>query len=62
MHGSMVIVRLDDKHEATFKQLIVEGENRYLRAANPNWPEPIIQINGNAATICGVVILKAERV
>lgn len=62
IHGSMVIVRLDDKHEATFKRLVIEGDQRYLRAINPAWPEPIIQINGNAATICGVVILKAERV
>ncbi|MEF8708268.1 MAG: LexA family transcriptional regulator [Candidatus Accumulibacter propinquus] len=61
MHGSMVVVRLDDKREATFKRLVIEGDRRYLRALNPAWPDPIIQINGNA-TLCGVVILKAERV
>ena len=57
----MVVVRLDDKREATFKKLVVEGDRRHLRALNPAWPEPIILINGNA-TLCGVVILKAERV
>lgn len=61
IHGSMVVVRLDDEQEATFKQLVVEGSRCYLRAANPLWPNPILQINSNA-TICGVVILKAEIV
>lgn len=56
-HRSAVIVRLDDEKEATFKQLIIEGDRRYLKALNPAWPEPIIQINGDA-TICGVVIGK----
>lgn len=54
-HGSLVIVRLDDAQDATFKKLVIEGDRKYLRALNPAWPEPIIQANGNA-TICGVVI------
>jgi len=61
VHGSMVVVRLDDEQEATFKQLVVEGDRRYLRAANPSWPDRIVQIDGNA-TICGVVIFKGEKV
>lgn len=56
-NGSRVVVRLDDEKEATFKQLVIEGDRRYLRALNPSWPEKIIEINGNA-TICGVVIGK----
>lgn len=57
-HGKNVVVRLDDEHEATFKQLVVEGGQMFLRALNPDWPGPkLIQINGNA-TICGVVIGK----
>ena len=57
-HGKNVVVRLDDEHEATFKQLVVEGEQKMLRALNPDWPGPkLIPINGNA-TICGVVIGK----
>lgn len=54
-NGSRVIVRLDDSKEATFKQLVMEGDKKYLKALNPAWPEKIIEINGNA-TICGVVI------
>lgn len=60
-HGALVVVRLDDDKEATFKKLVIEGERKYLRALNPAWPEPIIKINGNA-TICGVVIFKGEDV
>lgn len=57
-HGKHVVVRLDDEHEATFKQLVVEGGQRFLRALNPDWPGPkLIPIEGNA-TICGVVIGK----
>jgi SOS-response transcriptional repressor LexA len=61
LHGSLVVVRLDDDREATFKRLVVEGDRRYLRALNPSWPEPMIQVNGNA-TFCGVVIGKWEGV
>lgn len=56
-NGSRVVVRLDDDKEATFKQLVIEGERRYLRALNPSWPEKIIEVKGEA-TICGVVIGK----
>ncbi|WP_273702974.1 S24 family peptidase [Candidatus Accumulibacter vicinus] len=57
-HGKHVVVRLDDEQEATFKQLVVEGGQRFLRALNPDWPGPkLIPIDGNA-TICGVVIGK----
>jgi len=56
-NGSRVVVRLDDNKEATFKQSVIEGEKRYLKALNPAWPEKIIEINGNA-TICGVVFGK----
>jgi SOS-response transcriptional repressor LexA len=53
-HKSLVVVRLDDEAEATFKQLILEGGKKYLKALNPNWPNRIFEVNGNA-TICGVV-------
>jgi SOS-response transcriptional repressor LexA len=54
---SCVVVRLEDKHDSTFKQLIEEGGRRYLKALNPPWPEPIIEVNADA-TICGVAIGK----
>lgn len=56
-HGKNVVVRLDDDQEATFKNLVVEGSRRFLRPLNPDWPEKMIEVNGNA-TICGVVVGK----
>lgn len=59
-HGSYVVVRLDDDKKATFKQLVLEGEQRFLRPENPAWPKQLIPINGNA-TICGVVIGRYQK-
>ncbi|MBV1842221.1 S24 family peptidase [Photobacterium ganghwense] len=50
-----VVARLDDSDEATFKQIIIEGDLKFLRPVNPNWPEQLIPINGNC-TIVGVVV------
>jgi len=58
-NGSMVVVKLDESQEATFKQLVIEGDQKFLKPLNPAWPEPIIKINGNAQ-VCGVVIGKYE--
>ena len=58
-HRSLVIARLEDEHESTFKQLIIEGGQRMLQALNPSWPNRIIPINGHCS-ICGVVIGKVE--
>ncbi len=58
-HRSLVIVRLDDQNEATFKRLIIDGDSKFLEALNPSWPDRIIKVNGNA-TFCGVVIARME--
>lgn len=58
-HGKYVIVRLDDSNEATFKQLLIEGGRKYLKALNPDWPDRIIEVNVKA-TICGVIIFKGQ--
>lgn len=58
VNGSMVVVRLDDDHTATFKQLLVEPDGEMmLMALNPAWPNRIMKISSKA-TICGVVIGK----
>jgi SOS-response transcriptional repressor LexA len=54
INKSLVICRLDDQPEATFKRLLIEDGVKMLEALNPSWPQRIIKINGNA-TICGVV-------
>lgn len=61
VHGKYVVVQLDESNEATFKQLIIEGNQQYLKALNPDWPNRIIEVN-TAATICGVVVFKGEVV
>lgn len=58
-HGSLVVVRLENSNEATFKKLIIDGDKKFLEALNPAWPDRIFPINDNAS-ICGVVIAKLE--
>jgi len=58
--GSFVVVR-DGAGEATFKQLVEEDGRRYLRAANPDWPHPIVEARPDAA-VCGVVVFRGAPV
>jgi SOS-response transcriptional repressor LexA len=60
-HKKFVVVRSNESMEATFKQLIVEENRRYLKALNPDWPDRIVAIGENT-TICGVVVFKGEEV
>lgn len=57
--GKFVIARKEGSKEVTFKQLIREGDEAYLKAINPQWPEPIIRMD-EAWHICGVVVCKME--
>lgn len=59
IHRSLVVAKLVDSQEATFKQLIIEGSQKYLKALNPSWPEQFIRIDGDAV-FCGVAIAKHE--
>jgi SOS-response transcriptional repressor LexA len=59
IHGSYVVARLDDDNHATFKQLIIENGQKFLKAANPNWPEQLTPINGNC-TLVGKVIFAGK--
>ncbi|HKZ74356.1 MAG TPA: LexA family transcriptional regulator [Steroidobacteraceae bacterium] len=51
-NGDYVVVKLDDKDQATFKQLVVDGPRRYLKPVNPRYP--VIPVERDAS-ICGVV-------
>ena len=59
-HGDNVVVRLHSDNTSTFKRLVIEGEQTYLRAINPNWPSPIIEVQGDA-TISGVVVSRTSN-
>jgi len=59
INGSFVIARLDDENQATFKQLIIDGNKKYLKALNPDWPNKFVEINGNC-TIVGKVVFTGK--
>nr|MCH9698580.1 S24 family peptidase [Gammaproteobacteria bacterium] len=59
VHGKFVVVQLNGSNQATFKQLIVENNQQFLKALNPDWPDRIMAIK-EEATICGVVVFKGE--
>ncbi|MES9857573.1 MAG: S24 family peptidase [Sedimenticola sp.] len=61
LHGKYIVVQIEEPNEATFTQLIIEGDKQYLKALNPDWPRRIIEVD-TAATICGVVVFKGEEV
>lgn len=52
-NGNLVVAKLEDDNEATFKKLIVDGSQRYLKGLNPQWP--LVSINGNCKII-GVAV------
>lgn len=49
INGSLVIAKLSDSNEATFKKLIIDGGQKYLKGLNPQWP--LVPINGNCRII-----------
>lgn len=53
VNGSLVVAKLVDDNEATFKKLVIDGNQKYLRGLNPQWP--MVPINGNCKII-GVAI------
>ena len=53
VNGSLVIAKLVDSNEATFKKLIIDAGQKYLKGLNPAWP--MVPINGNCKII-GVAV------
>ncbi|WP_162500810.1 LexA family protein [Modicisalibacter coralii] len=54
--GDDVVAVMTETGEATFKRFIEEpGSGKMLKAINPAWHEPYIQINGNCRVV-GVVV------
>jgi len=56
---SFVITMFNESGDTTFKQLIVDGPQRYLKPLNPNYS--MLQINGEVS-FCGVVIDVIQRI
>lgn len=42
--GSYIIASLTGQNEVVFKQLVIEGDRKYLKAANPDWPDKFTQL------------------
>ncbi|MEH4796495.1 S24 family peptidase [Enterobacter kobei] len=53
INGSLVIAKLSDSNEATFKKLVIDGAQKYLKGLNPQWP--LVAVNGNCRII-GVAV------
>ncbi|HAV4999683.1 TPA: XRE family transcriptional regulator [Acinetobacter baumannii] len=53
--NDLVIVACAGETEATFKKLIIEGNNRYLEPLNPDWPEKIIRLTEDCRLVGKVV-------
>ncbi|EMJ6797637.1 helix-turn-helix domain-containing protein [Morganella morganii] len=58
INGSLVIAKLTESNEATFKKLVIDGGSMMLRGLNPAWP--IVPVNGNCKII-GVVVQMMMR-
>lgn len=52
-NGNLIIAKLVDDNEATFKKLVIDGSQKFLKGLNPQWP--MTPINGNCRII-GVAI------
>ncbi|MDU2939109.1 MAG: LexA family transcriptional regulator [Enterobacteriaceae bacterium] len=52
-NGSLVIAKLTEANEATFKKLVLDGGQKFLKPLNPQYP--LMHINGNCK-ILGVVV------
>ena len=56
MPGNLVVAKLDDSNEATFKQFIQDASGRYLKPLNPSYR--MIPINGNCRFVGRVIEAK----
>lgn len=59
MNGNLVVAKLENENEATFKQYMVDAGRKYLKALNPHHPPTII--NGNCRIVGVVVDIKWEH-
>lgn len=56
-NGQLVIAKMTDADEATFKRLVIDGARTYLEPLNPRYP--VIEVTKGELHIVGVVIAKA---
>ena len=59
-HGKDVVVTFKGSERPVFKRLIIEGQDSFLMALNPHFPNRIIKVDGNTS-ICGVVVFSGRE-
>ena len=57
--GKFVIARRNSDHKTTFKQLMKDDDDFYLKALNPDWGDRYIRM-AEEWHVCGVVICKID--
>jgi len=57
-NGRLVVAKLTDSEEVTFKRLVIDGGRKFLKALNPAYP--VIEINSNCR-IVGVVTESKQK-
>ena len=58
--GKRVVAMCDSWEKATFKQLVVDGDSRYLKAMNPDWPQQYLPLTSDCRIIGTVVFSGRE--
>jgi len=58
-HRSIVVVRIGNSEEATFRQIIAEGGQWLLLQLNPSWPSRVSPLSADDAVL-GTVIAKVQ--
>ncbi|MGO2345762.1 MAG: LexA family protein, partial [Providencia sp.] len=59
INGKLVVAKLVNENEATFKQYVVDAGNHYLKPLNPQYR--MIPINGNCRIVGVVVDAKIKK-
>ncbi len=59
-NGKLVVAKLINENEATFKKYVEDAGRKFLKALNPQYP--ITEINGNCKIIGVVVDVKWQRI
>lgn len=58
--GKRVVAMSENWEKATFKQYLEDGDERYLKAMNPNWPQQYMPITPDCSIIGTVVFSGRE--
>jgi SOS-response transcriptional repressor LexA len=58
-HGDPVMARLTGASPPVFRQLLIDGDQQFLQALNPAWPDSIVELPPGGVVI-GAVIFRGQ--